>query len=173
MNRTSLCVIFAIVLLPVLGLGAASAFAAQLSSGAGLRIVVPAHDIARGDVIDASDLSYIRVDGAVLMSGVLTRMEDVTGLQARRQLSAGQAFRSADLRHPIVITKGQAVTMQFDAPGVALTAMGRAMGEGGVGDTVTVQNPATFRMISTIVIAPGTVRATGPISAPSNSLARR
>ena len=25
--------------------------------------------------------------------------------------------------------------------------MGRAMGEGGIGDTVTVQNPASFRMI--------------------------
>ena len=42
--------------------------------------------------------------------------------------------------------------------------MGRAMSEGGVGDTVTVQNPASYRMVSGIVVAPGTVRATGPIS---------
>ena len=41
--------------------------------------------------------------------------------------------------------------------------MGRAMSEGGVGDTVTVQNPASFRMISAIVTGPGTVRATGAI----------
>ena len=44
--------------------------------------------------------------------------------------------------------------------------MGRAMSEGGVGDNVTVQNPASFRMITAIVIAPGTVRATGAINAP-------
>ena len=37
--------------------------------------------------------------------------------------------------------------MLFIAPGVELTAMGRAMSEGGVGDTVTVQNPASYRMI--------------------------
>ena len=57
-------------------------------------------------------------------------------------------FRADDVRRPIVVTKGQTVTMLFDAPGVELTAMGRAMSEGGVGDTVTVQNPASFRMIS-------------------------
>jgi flagella basal body P-ring formation protein FlgA len=71
-----------------------------------------------------------------------------------------------------VVTKGQTVTMQFSAPGVELTAMGRAMSEGGIGDTVTVQNPASYRMISAVVTAPGAVRASGAIS-PTNTLARR
>jgi flagella basal body P-ring formation protein FlgA len=72
----------------------------------------------------------------------------------------------------VVVSKGQTVTMQFSAPGVELTAMGRAMTEGGVGDTVTIQNPISYRMIAGIVIAPGTVRATGPIST-NATLARR
>ena len=47
------------------------------------------------------------------------------------------------------------------------------MSEGGIGDTVTIQNPASFRMISATVTAPGTVRANGgPVSAP-NKLTRR
>ena len=148
-------------------LAAGSAFAATV------RIVVPAHDIARGDTISENDLTYAMVDGAALMSGVPTRMEEVKGMQARRVLVAGQPFRGDDVRRPIVIIKGQTVTMEFDAPGVQLTAMGRAMSEGGVGDTLTVQNPVSYRMISAIVIAPGTVRATGTITAPTNSIARR
>jgi flagella basal body P-ring formation protein FlgA len=107
------------------------------------------------------------------MSGVPTRIDEMKGMQARRTLSAGQPFRGDDVRRPIVITKGQTVTMQFIVPGVELTAMGRAMSEGGVGDTVTIQNPASYRMISGTVIAPGTVRAMGPISAPTSNLARR
>jgi len=63
--------------------------------------------------------------------------------------------------------------MQFVVPGVELTAMGRAMSEGGVGDTVTIQNPVSYRMISGVVIAPGTVRATGPITASPSNIARR
>ena len=157
--------VFAVI--PALLLLAGSAFASTV------RIVVPAHDIARGETIGESDLTYTTVDGAALMSGVPTKMDDVKGLQARRMLSAGQAFRGDDVRRPIVVTKGQTVTMQFSVPGVELSAMGRAMSEGGVGDTITVQNPASYRMISGIVVAPGTVRATGAISSPTNTIARR
>ncbi len=138
-----------------------------------VRIVVPAHDIARGDTIGESDLTYTSVDGTALMSGVPTKMNEVLGQQARRVLAAGQPFRSDDVRRPIVVTKGQTVTMQFTVPGVELMAMGRAMSEGGVGDTVTVQNPVSYRMISAIVTAPGTVRATGAMSSSANTLARR
>lgn len=143
------------------------------AQAATVRIVVPAHDIARGEVIGETDLTYATVDGNSLMSGVPTEIEEVAGMQARRVLSAGQPFRGADVRRPIVITKGQTVTMQFSAPGVELVAMGRAMSEGGIGDTVTIQNPASFRMISATVVSPGVVRASGgPISAPAK-LARR
>jgi flagella basal body P-ring formation protein FlgA len=166
MTRKFLLAFGFFALLPALVLATGSAFAGTV------RIVVPAHDIARGDTISDSDLTYTTVDGAALMSGVPTKLDEVKGMQARRMLSAGQPFRGDDVRKPIVVSKGETVTMQFTVPGVELTAMGRAMSEGGLGDTVTVQNPASFRMISGIVIAPGTVRATGPIGAP-NKLARR
>jgi flagella basal body P-ring formation protein FlgA len=168
MIRKFLLILCVFALMPAVGLAVAgSAFAATI------RIVVPAHDINRGDTISESDLTYAMVDGASLVSGLPTKIEEVKGMQARRVLAAGQPFRSDDVRRPIVVTKGQTVTMEFDAPGVQLTAMGRAMGEGGVGDIVTVQNPASYRMISGVVTAPGTVRATGTIAGPANSIARR
>jgi flagella basal body P-ring formation protein FlgA len=167
MTRKPLFIFGLFALMPaLLLLAAGSAFAGTV------RIVVPTHDIARGDVIGESDLTYATVDGAALMSGVPTKMDEVKGMQTRRMLSAGQPFRGDDVRKPIVITKGQTVTMQFSVPGVELTAMGRAMSEGGIGDSVTIQNPASYRMISGVVTAPGTVRATGPIGSP-NTLARR
>jgi flagellar basal body P-ring formation protein FlgA len=49
--------------------------------------------------------------------------------------------------------------------------MGRAMSEGGIGDTVIVQNPASFRMVNGVVSAPGAVTATGPAS-PNQRTAR-
>ena len=153
-------------ILPALLLASGSAFAGTV------RIVVPSHDIARGETIAESDLTFTTVDGAALMSGVPTKMDEVKGMQSRRMLAAGQPFRAEDVRRPIVVTKGQTVTMQFLAPGVELTAMGRAMSEGGIGETVTIQNPASYRMISGIVTGPGTVRATGPLGSP-NMLARR
>ena len=49
--------------------------------------------------------------------------------------------------------------MTFDAPGISLTATGRALSEGGVGETVTVINPVSYRQVMAVVTGPGTVRA--------------
>ena len=143
--------------------------AVQLTAGpataeTGVRIVVPAHDIARGQTISESDLTYATVSGNALMAGTVSNIAAVKDMEARRLLHAGETLRADDVRHPIVVTKGQTITMLFRAPGVELTAMGRAMGEGGIGDTITVQNPSSYRMISGVVSAPGTVIATGPAS---------
>ena len=162
-----------LMILALLLIGAAALMGTSSAFAATVRVVVPAHDIARGDTIGENDLTYATVDGAALMSGIPTKIDEVKGMQTRRTLAAGQPFRSDDVRRPIVITKGQTVTMQFIVPGVELTAMGRAMSEGGVGDTVTIQNPVSYRMISGTVVAPGTVRANGPITASTNTIARR
>jgi flagella basal body P-ring formation protein FlgA len=63
--------------------------------------------------------------------------------------------------------------MIFDAPGVSLTAMGRAMSEGGVGDTVVVQNPASYRMVNAVITGAGTVRAAGPAITKPNTITAR
>ena len=127
------------------------------------RIVVLTRDIARGEVIADGDLTFTPAPG-VMTSSTITNMDAARGMEARRPLRAGEAIQASDLRHPIVVTRGQTITMIFNAPGVDLTAMGRAMSEGGVGDTVTVQNPTSFRMLSGVVTGPGTVRAAGPIA---------
>ncbi len=92
---------------------------------ADIRIVVPAHDIARGDVIADSDLTFGAATGA-LMNGTVTTIDALKGMEARRMLRAGQAVSTSDVRHPVVVTRGQTITMTFQAPGVDLTAMGRA-----------------------------------------------
>jgi flagellar basal body P-ring formation protein FlgA len=95
-----------------------------------------------------------------VFAGIVTSVDQLKGMEARRMLRANEVVRTDDLRHPIVIQKGAIVTMTFEVPGVSLTASGRAMNEGGVGDTITVQNPASFRMISGVVTGPGSVKTT-------------
>jgi flagella basal body P-ring formation protein FlgA len=124
----------------------------------GVRVVVPARDIARGSVIAESDLTYATAAGEV-GAGIATSLADVAGLEARRTLRAGEMLRLQDFRHPVLVAKGSTVTMVFEAPGIILAATGRAMSEGGMGETVTIQNPASFRQISGVVIGPGQVRA--------------
>ncbi|MDR3525698.1 MAG: flagellar basal body P-ring formation chaperone FlgA [Rhizomicrobium sp.] len=124
----------------------------------GVRVVVPSHDVARGSVIGAADLTYAIV-ATTVMGGVATSASEVVGLETRRTLHAGETLRVQDLRRPVLIARGSTVTMTFEAPGIVLTSSGRAITEGGLGDTVTIQNPASFRQITGVVIGPGQVRA--------------
>ncbi len=124
----------------------------------GVRVVVPAHDIARGSTIAETDLTYATSPNDVMTSTV-TAMPDIVGMQARRSLRAGETVRLEDVRRPILVTKGSTVTMSFEAPGISLSVTGRAMSEGGMGETVTIQNPSSYRQISAVVTGPGQVLA--------------
>jgi flagella basal body P-ring formation protein FlgA len=137
----------------------------------GARIVVPVRDIARGDTLGESDLTYVFVAPESVMTGTATSMGSIVGMQTRRVLRAGVSMRNDDVRAPILVTKGSTVTMLFEAPGVTLTATGRAMSEGGVGDTVTVLNPASYRQISAVVTGAGTVKAQAGMNTISNRIA--
>ncbi len=135
------------------------AFADVDAGNGGMRIVVPARDIARGETIAESDLTYVFVAPNNAISGTATRMDALVGMQARRVLRAGESMRGDDVRRPVLVAKGMTVTMIFEAPGVLVTATGRAMSEGGLGESVTVQNPASFRQITATVTGPGAVKA--------------
>jgi flagella basal body P-ring formation protein FlgA len=123
------------------------------------RIVVPSHDIPRGVTIGDSDLAYVNVAADQVGFGVVTSMNALDGMETRRLLRTGEPVRGDDVRKPILVTKGQTVTMIFVAPGLTLTATGRAISEGGMGETVTVLNPVSYRQITGVVTGSGEVRA--------------
>ena len=126
---------------------------------ADVRIVVPVRDIARGETIAESDLTFAMAPAQGLMPNTTTSMDSLVGMQTRRVLRAGESVRGDDVRQPVLVLKGSTVTMSFEAPGVLVTATGRAMSEGGLGETVTVLNPISFRQITAVVTGPGAVKA--------------
>lgn len=133
--------------------------AAQRPAADTVRVVVPDRTIARGEVIGQGDLTYANVPASRALGGVVTDMSALAGKQARRMLRVGEAVRPSDVRAPILVTKGSTVTMTFHAPGITLIAVGRAMSQGGLGESVTVLNPVSYRQISATVTGPGTVAA--------------
>lgn len=133
---------------------------------ADVRIVVPARDIARGETISESDLTFANAPAQGLMPNTTTSMDSLVGMQTRRVLRAGESVRNDDVRRPVLVMKGTTVTMSFEAPGVQLTATGRAMSEGGLGETVTVLNPVSFRQITATVTGPGSVKAAAGFGQP-------
>ena len=144
-------------------LPAQAAGAAIGGTADGMRIVVPARNIARGELISDSDLSYATVPAGRSFPGVATSLGQLEGKQARRLLHVGEPVQAGDVRAPILVVKGSTVTVTFRAPGITLTAVGKAMSEGGLNEPVTVLNTVSYRQITATVTGPGMATA-GDIS---------
>ena len=69
------------------------------------------------------------------------------------------------MQKPLVVRKGDAVTMVFRAPGIELTSRGKAMTDGGVGDTVAVVNVQSLKQIDAVVIGAGAVTVSRTVTA--------
>src|SRR5664279_1118879 len=107
MNRKIILTLTLLMGLPALLLLAGSAFAATSPvASAAARIVVPARDILRGEVIGESDLAYVDAPAGLLAPNIVTRFDALTGMQTRRALRAGESLRPEDVRRPVVVTKG-------------------------------------------------------------------
>jgi flagella basal body P-ring formation protein FlgA len=121
-------------------------------------VVVPAHDIARGAVLAEGDLTTKSIAVTRANDGIVRNLSDAAGREAKRALRAGEFLRNSDLKRPALVAKGSNVTMVFESPGIHLTAVGRALAEGGEGDSIAVLNPTSYRQVGAVVTGPGTVR---------------
>lgn len=136
-----------------------------------IEAVVPAHDIARGALIADGDLASKSIGTLRANEGIIRNISDAAGKEAKRALRAGEFLRISDLKRPTLVAKGSTVTMVFEAPGITLTATGRALAEGGEGDSIPVLNPTSFRQVVAVVTAAGTVRVGAAPGAQINAMA--
>jgi len=126
-------------------------------------------NIERNEVVKHSDVSIERRPKAEIGTDPALR-ERVIGMQARRQLRAGQSVRTADLAKPDLVQRDQNVTLIFEAPGVYLTMRGKALENGTEGDAVSVMNLQSKRTVSgtvtgrnQVTISPPPSRAVGEV----------
>jgi flagellar basal body P-ring formation protein FlgA len=152
-----------------------SAFAADGTTE--IDVAVLKTDVARGEVIAEEDVEYKAIPQMRANASIVRAITDVAGMEARRALKAGELIRTNDLKRPTLVAKGSTVTMLFEAPGMRLSAVGRALAEGAEGDTITILNPTSYRKVEAVVIKAGTVRVgtldAHATAAPSEKLAAR
>src|SRR6266567_7205092 len=121
------------------------------------RVPLLLRPVALGEVIQSADIEMtsMRLD-RVGRTVVLSR-EHLVGLAALRMLNPGQPIQAGDVQRPIVVPKGGAVTMLVEAPGLFLSATGKALDNGADGETITVMNMQTNRTVQAVVSGPNQV----------------
>jgi len=122
---------------------------------------VLARGIERNEIIKASDLVVERRPKAEVGGDVASR-DRAIGMQARKQLRAGQALKVADIAKPDLVQRDQNVTLTYEATGLYLTIRGKALENGTEGDVVSVLNLQSKRTVTGVVSGRGQVTVSAP-----------
>lgn len=121
-------------------------------------VLVAQRRLAAGEVVGPQDVRVIRIPASRLRPGSAERPDQAVGQALRRPVSPGQPLLLAQLGQPLVVERGSMVTMQYEVPGLSVTAQGRAMENGGRGSIVPVMNLGSRIVVEARVTGPGRVR---------------
>jgi flagella basal body P-ring formation protein FlgA len=110
-----------------------------------------------GTLIGSSDIDWISLPDDRL-AGVVTSAEDLVNHEVRRDTDAGVPLHQHDISPQRYVIRGNLVTMKIETPFMTVTAQGRALQDGKLGDTVRIQNTQSNRTIEGTVEAVGVVR---------------
>ena len=136
-----------------------SASPAVVAAPVSKTVVVPKRLIQRGMVIEADMLEEVSQTGGQADNSLLQSIKDALTAEAVRDLSAGQALRSSDIRRAILVKQGQLVTMTVgEKSGFLITVRVEALQDGRMGEQVRLKNTESGRQISGVVTGPSTVK---------------
>lgn len=114
--------------------------------------------VAPGEAIGAEDVTLVPIRAERLGQGVAAEAADLVGKTPRRSVRPGEPVRLADIRPPVVVRKGEAVTIVLEQAGMRLSAQGRAAEDGAMGRTLRVSNIRSGKIVDATVAGPGVVK---------------
>lgn len=134
-------------------------------TGAAYPVVsVPAltHDLLTGETVTQADLTSMDIPSTRMGASMVTTVDAVVGQVARRNLRAQSPLYAFDVAKPVLVKKGDLVSITFEMPGIQLLAQGQAQGNGGKGDVISFMNTTSRRAIEARITGAGTAVVTSP-----------
>lgn len=135
--------------------------AAQQLAEDGREIAVLTRPVARGEAISIDDVTFMPATRAT-PADAITELDALVGMSARRSLAADRPLRPGDVMVTPLVKRGEPVTLLFQSGAVRITLRGRALEDGGAGETIRVQNSDSERTVEAIVEGPGLARVLVP-----------
>ena len=120
-------------------------------------VVVAARDLSRGEVIQDEDLALQRVNINQFGGGYLASKKQVTGMEVKRTIRAGESLKLTYLQPTDVISRGDAVLLESRNTSVMISVSGTALDHGHIGEQIRVRNNQSEKIVDAMVTGPGKV----------------
>ncbi len=116
------------------------------------RAAVLTRAVRRGDLIPADSIELAEVV-VPIDARPLSRAEDLVGQRAARALGVGEPVERRDLEVPLLIRRGELITVEATAGSLIIRTVARAMSDGGDGEVVRLRNEGTREEYTATVAA--------------------
>jgi flagella basal body P-ring formation protein FlgA len=103
-------------------------------------VVVAAKAVGRGDTIRSTDLKLQRVEAGANHAEAFHAIEDVAGTEAAQAIPAGTVLQASLVRSPLMVRRGEVVTVYSRAAGIRIRVSARAREDAALGELVTVES---------------------------------
>lgn len=120
-------------------------------------VTVLTRPLGRGEIIRRGDLDVQRVPLSRARRLEPALPEDLIGFETRRAMRPGVPVAASDVRPPTLINRNDRVVIVLQTGRLSISADGRAMQAGAEGDTISVINAHSKRVIDARVIGRGRV----------------
>ncbi len=122
-----------------------------------ITIATLSRSYSRDEVISRDDIVLERVARGQAGARVVLTADEIAGKAARRNQRARQPLNPDDFMVPMLVRRGETVTIFFEIPGLTLTARGKALESGIEGDMVNVVNSQSRRIVRARIVGRGKV----------------
>jgi len=119
-------------------------------------VAIAAAPVAANEALTDGQVTIERRDISNIADPITTP-EEAVGQMSRRMLRPGDILRSGQLSSPIMVKRGDAVTMIARRDGIEVSTAGEALDAGARGAMVRVRNANSGQVVRMRVAGPGTV----------------
>ncbi|WP_421738575.1 flagellar basal body P-ring formation chaperone FlgA [Caulobacter sp.] len=118
-----------------------------------VEVLAYARSLAAGEIVQPQDLIWTKV--AAAPTDAPQDADAVIGMSAKRPLREGAVASMRDVSAAQVIKNGDLVAVTYEDGGISLTLQGKSMSAAAIGDSVTVQNVLSKKIIEAVATGPG------------------
>jgi flagella basal body P-ring formation protein FlgA len=160
--------------------GQPAQFTVDAQVGTTPAVVVALRSLARGVVIRDTDVELQRGLPREASSDAFSSLDEVVGKETTRAIPVGKVIPRDALRAPLLVRRGEIVTVYASSAGIRVRTTARARDDGSLGDLVAVESVhdrstyfARVDGVREVEVFAHSVQAAGPPTAKAAPLARR
>jgi len=123
------------------------------------KVVIGTQFLRAGTVLNGSMLEETEQAAAGMDNSLFGSLKDLENAEVVRDIAAGTALRSADVRRALLVKQGQLVMLTISqGSSFAIVARVEALQDGRLGDQIRLKNPESGRLLSGVVTGPNAAR---------------